>query len=341
MEKDRFSCVTELAEEVRIMKTDILEIHRNCLDFLLEWQAEHKAFYFVPRKNNRDNKLDKGLYFRGTDGDNSYMALTFWDATDKDKRLYIINWQYEQGETFIVISCRHGANKDKLPYVREIIRIIEAKGKKFEEKDDGKMWVFHYPSGSYYLDNLHDFIENDKPLIDQYLSAHPESGIPLADKKINDKYIKALPGYQEFAETIQKLKKTGSVTIKASEYIMTFQHNNLSNGMVAWLKKNGYSDVKSEHDYVDISCRDPLDNKILFELKTAQTVKAAIREAIGQLMEYNHYPNKNKADKLIIVTVLEPTKDDIQYLTGLRAIYHIPVFYQQFNVDTKQLSKEY
>lgn len=41
--------------------------------------------------------------------------------------------------------------------------------------------------------------------------------------------------------------------------------------------------------------------KIFFELKTAKTVKAAIREAMGQLLEYNHYPNNNKADKLIIV----------------------------------------
>ena len=32
------------------MKTDILQIHKNCLDFLLDWQAEHDDFYFVPRK---------------------------------------------------------------------------------------------------------------------------------------------------------------------------------------------------------------------------------------------------------------------------------------------------
>lgn len=323
------------------MKTNILDIHRNCLDFLLEWQSEHDGFYFVPRKSNKYNKLDKGLYFRGADGVNSYLALTFWDATDIDKRLYIINWLYEQGETFIEISCRHEKNSDKLPYVRKIIRIIEAKGKIFEEKDDGKMWSFHYPSGSHYLDNLQDFIENDKPLIDRYLNAHPESGIPLATKEINDKYVKALPGYKEYIETIQKLKKTGPLKIKASDYIMTFQHNNLSNEMVAWLKKNGYLNVKSEHEYVDISCQEPSGKKIFFELKTAQTVKLAVRQAIGQLMEYNHYPNQNKADKLIIVTVLEPTKDDIQYLTGLRTIYHMPVYYQQFSMDTKQLSREY
>ena len=67
-----------------------------------------------------------------------------------------------------------------------------------------------------------------------------ESGIPLADKELDDKYVKALPGYKGYIETIQKAKKTGAVKVKASDYIMTFQHNELSNAMVNYLKKNGY-----------------------------------------------------------------------------------------------------
>ena len=39
------------------MKTDILQIHKNCLDFLLDWQAEHDDFYFVPRKINNKNSM--------------------------------------------------------------------------------------------------------------------------------------------------------------------------------------------------------------------------------------------------------------------------------------------
>ena len=79
----------------------------------------------------------------------------------------------------------------------------------------------------------------------------------------------------------------------------------------------------------------------IIPLQAAQTVKAAIREAIGQLLEYNHYPNTSKADKLIIVTKYEPEPEDIQYLTGLRLIYKIPVYYQYFDMEKKELSKEY
>lgn len=127
--------------------------------------------------------------------------------------------------------------------------------------------------------------------------------------------------------------------VKASDYIMTFQHNELSNAMVNYLKKNGYQNVKAEDDYVDISCNDSSGKKIFFELKTAKTVKAAIREAMGQLLEYNHYPNNNKADKLIIVTAHEPEKEDMQYLLGLRTIYHIPVYYQQFDMNKKIIGR--
>ena len=46
----------------RMSKLDIIEMNRNWLDFLLKWQLEHKDFYFVPRKRNKD-RLDKGMYF--------------------------------------------------------------------------------------------------------------------------------------------------------------------------------------------------------------------------------------------------------------------------------------
>ena len=80
---------------------------------------------------------------------------------------------------------------------------------------------------------------------------------------------------------------------------------------------------------------------IFFELKTAKTVKAAIREAIGQLLEYNHYPNTNKANKLIIVTKSEPSESDIQYLSTLRTKYNLPVYYQYFDIKNSKLSEEY
>lgn len=35
-----------------MIKVDILEIHKNCFDFLLDYQSKNKGFYFAPRKYN-------------------------------------------------------------------------------------------------------------------------------------------------------------------------------------------------------------------------------------------------------------------------------------------------
>ena len=74
-------------------------------------------------------------------------------------------------------------------------------------------------------------------LIDNYLKSKPESGIPLADKTIDDQFVKTLPYYKDYIESIKKAKKTGSIKVKHSEYVMSLQHNELSNMMVEYLKK--------------------------------------------------------------------------------------------------------
>ncbi len=319
-------------------KLDILEMHRNCLDFLLKWQLEHEDFYFVPRKRNNRDRLDGGMYFRGSE---DYLVITFWDKSDKVDKIYMINWDCNtSGEVSITLCCR---NEPKtLPFILEIKDMIEATGKKFSEYSKNKdKWKWYYPSDMGYVETLEDFVKHEKPMIDEYLRAHPESGIPLADVEIDDKYVKTLPGYLDHAAEILIQKKTGDVDAVKVEYTMTLMHNSLSNEMVKYLKCKGYTAVVTDKDFVDIQAIDPQGKKIYFELKTADTVKLSIRQALGQLLEYNHYPDKNSADKLIIVTRTEITRQDIQYLTGLRSRYNIPVYYQQFDMDRKTLSEEY
>ena len=315
---------------------NIIDVHKECLNFLTDWQKEHADFFFVPRRRNNKNRLEQGMYFLGNE---DYMVLTFWDSEDSKEFIYHINWCcYKDGSTSIVLNCRD--NEQKLPYILALKEILESKIGKFEKIKNNK-WEYSYQDTPYYLDTLREFIQTAKPLIDDYLRQHPESNIPLADKEIHDKYVLKLPGYKAYVDSIPKDKKTGSVKVKASEYMMTFQHNELSNAMVEYLKNNGYKNVKAEDNYVDISCMNPDGEIVFFELKTAQTVKYAIREAIGQLLEYRHYPDERKADKLIIVTESKPNEKDVQYLKELRLTYNLPVYYQQFDMKDKNLSQDY
>ncbi len=60
------------------------------------------------------------------------------------------------------------------------------------------------------------------------------------------------------------------------------------------------------------------------------TVRSCVRLALGQLLEYVHYPNFRKADVLLVVGDATPYQDDQTYLQFIRNTYHIPVHYAQW-----------
>lgn len=316
---------------------DIIEIHEKCLDFLLEYQLKNPDFFFVPRKINNKNRLANGMYFRGND---NYLVLSFWDSSDSKEQIYNISFSVNSGgKPSIELSCRD--DDTKISHIIEIKKIIDKRHKPYKSKKVNR-WSYFYSDGIDYIDALKDFILYEKPEIDKYIKSHPDCNIPLANIEIHNKYVKPLPVYKVYKEAIDN-KKIGSTVVKASEYYMSFRHNELSNELVKYLNDKNYTCVMTDKDYVDIKAIDSDGKQVYFELKTASSVKYAIRYALGQLLEYNHYPNGTKADKLIVVTTseLELKEDDIQYLNKLRELYKIPLFYQQFDMNKKILSDEY
>jgi len=81
-------------------------------------------------------------------------------------------------------------------------------------------------------------------------------------------------------------------------------------------------------------------NFIFYEIKTSQTAKAAIREAIGQILEYAFWPNKKNAEKLVIIAPPTPTSDAKVYIKRLREEFSLPIFYQQYDVKNNILKNE-
>lgn len=319
------------------MKIDIHEIHKNCLDYLITYQTQHKEFYFIPRRINRANRLDEGYYFIGN---NDYLMIGFWDGGDRNEKIHNINFGIESStNSFIEITSTD--KLDRAKYLKELVEILETKlGHKYSMVKQNK-WRREYDASQHYLEALESFILDEKPIIDEYISTHPESGIVMPTEEFNTKYIKNLLGKQWGMSGDKKEKQIGSVTIKATEYIMTLQHNELQNSLVNYLKENNYSNVIPENSYVDISATAPSGENIFFEIKTAKSVKGAIREAIGQLLEYNHYPHKSEVDRLVIVTKLEPSEEDVIYIKYLREKYYLPLYYQFYDMHDKKLSCEY
>ena len=74
-----------------------------------------------------------------------------------------------------------------------------------------------------------------------------------------------------------------------------------------------------------------------FEIKTSHSVRASIRQAIPQLLEYAYWPAGKRADELVIVSHLPLTKVAGHYLIYLREVFKLPLSYRQFDLNKNEL----
>lgn len=104
------------------------------------------------------------------------------------------------------------------------------------------------------------------------------------------------------------------------------QHNKLSNEFRAWLQKQYKIRGIQERARVDI-CFKAEGHSVIAELKICFGVGTtkSIREALGQLFEYNHYPSRKTADAWFIILDDEPSDDDKRYIYTLRVQRSLPL----------------
>ena len=79
----------------------------------------------------------------------------------------------------------------------------------------------------------------------------------------------------------------------------------------------------------------------IYEIKTSQSARACMREALSQLLEYSFWPGVQEAEQLIIVGEPPLDKDAGEYLSILRSRFALPLYYQQFNVSKQCLVQRF
>lgn len=112
------------------------------------------------------------------------------------------------------------------------------------------------------------------------------------------------------------------------------RHNKLSNRFVKWLKKEHLVAAVQEQGRIDILFK--LKGKsCLAELKVCFGVgpTKSIREALGQLLEYNHYPKRHTADVWLVVLDEEPSTDDFEFIETLREKQSLPIVIGWYSHD--------
>jgi hypothetical protein len=110
------------------------------------------------------------------------------------------------------------------------------------------------------------------------------------------------------------------------------KHVRMQNRLFMALKKR-HASVAYEENFIDLTGRDP-GCVTYYELKTEPTARMCIRLAIGQLLDYSHYPFSKAADHLVVVGDAPATDDDRAYLDLLRQQFGVPIQYGWFQWDT-------
>lgn len=105
---------------------------------------------------------------------------------------------------------------------------------------------------------------------------------------------------------------------KSEMKVITRMHNQLSNRFKGWLLQHGCNNVVAEENGIDIACT---HNKktYLFELKTTacQSIKMALRDAVGQILDYSFFPGRTVRSFSAIVLDAAPNEYEIAWLKTL------------------------
>lgn len=105
------------------------------------------------------------------------------------------------------------------------------------------------------------------------------------------------------------------------------KHRSLSKRFQRWLSvKHGISG-HPERRQIDMEFKFG-QKPAMAEFKIAYdgNTKAALREALGQIFEYNHYPGRKLTAAWFLVLDQKPKDDDRSFVTSLRASWNFPIY---------------
>jgi hypothetical protein len=126
--------------------------------------------------------------------------------------------------------------------------------------------------------------------------------------------------------------KTAKATHSEKELDLDLRHNLLQESLYQRLaSKHGKDNVRTEQPsgvgtLIDIVVQ--MNDKYWFyEIKTALTARACLREAIGQLLEYGFWPGAQEPTRFIVVGESSLDKDGQEYLSRLREHFSMPIEY--------------
>jgi len=103
-------------------------------------------------------------------------------------------------------------------------------------------------------------------------------------------------------------------------------HAKLSNAFRAWMLATRGIIVKQEIDRIDCAfIEDGKRTMVEFKIAYEGNTRRAIREALGQILEYNFYPSRKLHQRWMLILDIPPSSDDLKYVWSLKAELKLPL----------------
>lgn len=114
---------------------------------------------------------------------------------------------------------------------------------------------------------------------------------------------------------------------KAFSRLIVPRHKSLANAFRLWLRTRHQTESQWERRQIDLRFV-VRKTRVLAELKIAYggQTRHAIREALGQILEYNYYPKRQAFDEWLLVLDATPEQSDLVFIERLRQQWGLPIF---------------
>lgn len=155
--------------------SDIVKIHSDVYDLLIQERTSNPGLNFTFRKSNRESRLEKGYWFYGNEW---YLAISFWTGMDwKNKTpniIFVIST--DSTETYLEVNTSDSDEKRKFA-VQYLVKPLglEISGQRYRK---------YYKTDNSYLTSLKSFLYNDKILIDRIIKENAQSFFDMGDSGI-------------------------------------------------------------------------------------------------------------------------------------------------------------
>lgn len=201
------------------------------------------------------------------------------------------------------------------------------------------------------IDYRGDYLELPKENIlygyPRYTFAHFKEEMESSSKKRDFKFI-SRPPVDETEDDSEWPDLKGTYEREPKTIEVEYLHRIISKKLLKFLvSKYGAENVTAEqpagygNNKIDMVVRD-LKEYIFYEIKTYNSSRTSVREALGQLLEYSCWTKQHYAHKLVIVTQkLADFQDAKDYIIHLRNVFNIPIYLQYFDNELNTFSDEF